>query len=405
MIKIFENINIKKESGMALLTVLIFVFLLVSFGVALLAMTNNDTKLSTLQRASSKAFYLAEAGVEQTLFNLNSPYKISGFDLYYRWTDDDPLKEETLDEGYKVTVEDIGVNDPTAIPPTNKWDRIKIVSTGFIEKEKYNSASRKIEVVAEIFFTTKTLYEYAVLGDNVILLQGGTGGYATIDGDIHSNDKIENPGSKFSEYYTGNATATGDENQVNSSNTNSDYKEIPTIDYEELYNRALADGQVLSSYSDNSYWGTEENPISGIYYIENDFVLGNGDEIYIKNGAIVVEGKVELKNGSKIIHERTEDYLDPTDRITALAMVAQGDIIHKAKDEHFTADGIIQSIMPNGQSVGSIVLHNKANINGSLIAREVNLKANSNITYDHDALSQFTTQGDGLYKKVSWEEI
>jgi hypothetical protein len=405
MKKFFENIYIKKESGMTLLTVLILVFLLTSFGVALLAMTNNDTKLSTLQRASSKAFYLAEAGVEQTLYNLNSPFEISGFDLYYRWTEDNPLKGGTSEEYYKVTVENIGVNDPSATPPTHTWDRIKIFSTGYIEKEKYNSASRTIEVIAEIFFTTKTLYEYAVLGDKVILLQGGEGSYATIDGDIHSNDKIENPGSKFGEYYTGNATVAGEVNQVNSSNTNSEYKEIPTVDYEELKKRAFDAGQVFSSYNDNNNWGTEQNPISGIYYIEGDFVLGNGDEVYIKNGTIVVEGKVELKNGSKIIHERTEDYLDPSDRITALAMVAQGDIIHKAKDEHFTADGIIQSILPNGQSVGSIILHNSATINGALIAREVEVKANANISYDHDALSQFTTQGDGLYKKVSWQEI
>ena len=45
------------QKGMALLTTLIFVFVLVSFSVALLAMTGNDSKLSTLHRESTRAFY------------------------------------------------------------------------------------------------------------------------------------------------------------------------------------------------------------------------------------------------------------------------------------------------------------------------------------------------------------
>ncbi|MFH1938170.1 MAG: pilus assembly PilX N-terminal domain-containing protein, partial [Patescibacteria group bacterium] len=49
---------LSNQKGMALLTTLIFVFVLVTFGVSLLIMTSNDTKLSTLQRDSTKAFYI-----------------------------------------------------------------------------------------------------------------------------------------------------------------------------------------------------------------------------------------------------------------------------------------------------------------------------------------------------------
>jgi len=62
---------ISNQKGMALLTTLIFVFILVTFAVALLTMTSNDTKLSTLQRDSTNAFYFAESGIEQALYNLN----------------------------------------------------------------------------------------------------------------------------------------------------------------------------------------------------------------------------------------------------------------------------------------------------------------------------------------------
>ncbi|MBU4509787.1 pilus assembly PilX N-terminal domain-containing protein, partial [bacterium] len=62
---IFSN-----QNGMALLMTLIFVFLLVAFAVALLTMTSNDTKLSALQRDSTKAFYIAEAGIQDAIGRL-----------------------------------------------------------------------------------------------------------------------------------------------------------------------------------------------------------------------------------------------------------------------------------------------------------------------------------------------
>jgi len=63
------------QKGMALLTTLIFVFVLVTLAVALLTMTSNDTKLSALQRDSTKAFYIAEAGIEKTLYILKKEYE------------------------------------------------------------------------------------------------------------------------------------------------------------------------------------------------------------------------------------------------------------------------------------------------------------------------------------------
>ncbi|GAH50057.1 unnamed protein product, partial [marine sediment metagenome] len=62
---------LSNQKGIALLTVLIFIFLMVTFVVALLAMTGNDIKISAIQRDSTKAFYQAESGIEQALYNLN----------------------------------------------------------------------------------------------------------------------------------------------------------------------------------------------------------------------------------------------------------------------------------------------------------------------------------------------
>ena len=61
------KINMVSQKGMALLATLIFVFILTTFGIALLTMTRNETKLSVLQEESTKAFYLADAGIEKAL--------------------------------------------------------------------------------------------------------------------------------------------------------------------------------------------------------------------------------------------------------------------------------------------------------------------------------------------------
>jgi hypothetical protein len=135
------------QKGMALLTTLIFVFVLVSLAVALLTMTSNDTKMSTLQRESNRAFYLAETGIEKTLYNLNmdDDYNM----LEWRPGDTDPIfSEGSIKEYFEVTITNTG--DTSATPPEEETDRIKIISTGFVNKGKFSSAQRKIEVIAEI---------------------------------------------------------------------------------------------------------------------------------------------------------------------------------------------------------------------------------------------------------------
>ncbi|PKP55757.1 hypothetical protein CVT91_14810 [Candidatus Atribacteria bacterium HGW-Atribacteria-1] len=118
-----KNYRIKylltNQKGMALLTTLIFVFVLVTLAVALLTMTNNDTKLSALQRDSTKAFYIAEAGIERTLYDLQEDYNTD-----QNWVGDSINSQPFVDgklydevdfgEGkYTVTLENIYSNSVT----------------------------------------------------------------------------------------------------------------------------------------------------------------------------------------------------------------------------------------------------------------------------------------------------
>ena len=396
------------QKGMALLTTLIFTFILVSLGAALLAMTNNDSKLSTLQRESNRAFYLAETGVEQTFYNLNVDvtYDI----LTWRPDSAGPYKVGNTEEYYEVTITNIG--DTGATPPEEETDKIKINSTGFVKKGKFSSGQRKIEVIAVIDFLLETTYKYAVLSEKVIILNGSPG--ADIEGDIHSNDDIEVQG-KFGDFYEGTATVGGDNNEVydedeliDGFNINGDIVSIPKINYdgtgegftyedsllaEAVTNGTVHEGNVDLTNSDVRYW-------TGVHYIKGDLTAKNSAGIMITNGVIVVEGDVDIRNSGIFEHTKDPDYESP---FSHLALVATGDILLHAKSS--VLNGVVQSIEKDGTSNGTIDFRNGSTVVGAVIAKTVMMHNKTNIIYDEEGLSEITSQGDGFYKKISWQEV
>lgn len=59
--------NYVSQKGLALMATLIFVLVLTTFGIVILTMTRSDIKLASLQEESTKAFFLADAGIERAL--------------------------------------------------------------------------------------------------------------------------------------------------------------------------------------------------------------------------------------------------------------------------------------------------------------------------------------------------
>ena len=404
-IEIKKNINIfSNQKGMALLTTLIFVFVLVTLAVALLTMTNNDTKLSTLQRESNKAFYLADAGIEDTLWKLNTSTDDGGMGI--EWWKEEPTNYPdpgTATEYYQITIVDDGVDDDGDA-------KVKITSTGTVIGGKFSSGKRKIEVTAEIDYVTEAMYKYAILADKIILFQGTPG--PDIFGDVHSNDDILVSG-QFDEYYEGYATSSGENNDLDDTDDDSKTgvpgKTIPTVNYDtppgDLKTRALADdnpptdvhyhtSDVILGQGDVREW-------TGIHYIEGNLEAKNGSKINVTNGAIIATGDVDVKEGAIFGITNDESYLNPDDPITALALVAQGNIKIYAKSE--IGIGIVQSILPDGTSEGFIELKNGCIVTGSVIADTVYVRNKSMVDYD-ESLSQFTTTGDPFFKKTSWRE-
>ena len=406
---------LSNQKGIALLTVLIFIFLMVTFVVALLAMTGNDIKISAIQRDSTKAFYQAESGIEQALYNLNVDNIYNILDWRPGPTDQNPPEPYTKlpfnsSEYYEVTITNIG--DTGADPPELLTDKIRIISTGILTPVGVeHSRKRSIEVIAEIGWDTYVTYKYAVLSEEVIVINGSGPGMPIVEGDMHSNYNLEVNGH-FADGYDGTATASGGTNDLDETeehiHTGVDPEDIPPVDYNELKSRALAvdnpPTDIHYHTSDVILGNGEVRNWTGIHYIEGSLEAKNGSEIHVVDGAIIATGDVYVKEGAIFdINNDPINYLDPTDPITALALVAQGNIKIYAKSS--IAIGVVQSILPDGTTEGFIELKNGCTVTGSVIADTVFLHNGSTIIYDETNLQKYITQGDPFYKKISWREL
>ena len=405
---------LSNQKGIALLTVLIFTFLMVTFVVALLAMTGNDIKISAIQRDSTEAFYQAESGIEQTLYNLNV-----GVEDILHWrpgpvgqNPPEPYKKSPSNssEYYEVTITNIG--NTGADPPELPTDKIKIISTGILKPVGVeNSRKRSVEVIAEIGWNTDVTYKYALLSDRVVVVNGSGPNMPTVVGDIHSNYNIEINGH-FADGYDGTATASGETNELDETEEqiytgplNAPKEDIPPVDYDELKLRAKtaesATGVIHYHTSDVILGNGEVRSWTGIHYIEGNLEAKNGSEIHVEDGAIIATGDVDVKEGA--IFDINNDYLDPNDPITALALVAQGDIRIFAKST--IATGVVQSILPDGTCEGYIELKNGCTVTGSVIADTIFLHNGAVINYDETNLQKYVSTGDPFYKKISWREL
>lgn len=411
-IKVNKNNKIKNlfsnQEGMALLTTLIFIFILVSFGVALLSMTSNDIKLSALQRDSTKAFYIAEAGIEKVLWYLNTP--LDGGEGF-SWRPDQ--KKENYPVGstnyYQVTVED----------DTDSEDIIIITSRGVVFDGNKVYGNRKIEVKAikGILPFDDLFYNYAIATDTSMVLQGNI----AITGDIHSNGMIMVAGGAYT--LNGNSAAVVSNDAVGENGENPSgpeyYNELPQVNfnfYKNLSFDLIYDygGEFYDFQGATKYFDTDGEILEGIHFIDGDVVIKSNLTIF--GGAIFATGTITSTGNAVITHtQRPLNIINPDcDTIYSwdpdgpcydplhnnpLALVAKGDItlggtIH--------AEGIIQT---------EAKFTSKGNINvepGAIYANEGVFHGGGgtmNVVYD-ESLSGIHIPGTGLpyYMKISWQE-
>ena len=449
MINIFKPVKVNKndhilksQKGAALLTVIIFTVVLVSFVIAILKMAGNDTQLSAMQRDSTKAFYLAEAGIEETIWKLNTG-DISLDDL--NWGEELLLLHEgNPDEYYDVTIRAYPEDDPRRGAGDNPKDWIAIESQGVIasnrmdaDGERIAAGKRTVAVDAHFALTqhTTTIYDKAILTQHMITFQGNPGA-EIIGGDIHSNYGIDVKGP-FT--FDGIATTSGvpdgwPDTSYSSLNDldntpNGDFSgpenwqpmDIPAVPYDDLKAMAIANGTYFANGYDSKNYSRGEQTFTGIVYVEGDVIFRNGDSLIITDGALIVcknnpdnpndsSGTVEFKNGSNLTIQRSDPipegaYPGP------LGLAAMGNILLHASSS--AVNGVVQSggyydadgnLMPGGM----VDFRNNSRVVGAVVAEEVWMHNNTTIEYDGEYMENFqhvTTIGNEKFVKVSWREI
>lgn len=389
-IKINKTVNkLSNQKGMALLTTLIFVFILITFAVALLNMTSNDTKLSTLQRDSTEAFYLAEAGIEKALWYLNTSTDNGGNGLDWRTTDTSLYPygylEETYPDGstnyYQITI----VDDPDP----NK-DEIIITSKGVVSDDNKVYGSRKIEVKAKkgISPASNIAYNYAIASEGNLTFSGNV---QTFGGDIHANENlyISGEGTNIS-VFNGDVTVSGETNEYSPGNENTDVQIYPKIDFDYYKQLAIDNGSYYGS--ETSVVFTTYTELSGIHFVDGDIEIKA--DLDIIDGAIFATGEIRATGQQTINRTQSDEYDNP------LAIIAKGDIT-------LSGDLYVEGVI---QTEGTFTINGSITVyNGAVIADEGVLNGGAggiNITYDPDLLgANIPGTGVPVWVKTSWREV
>ena len=364
---------ISNQKGMALLTTLIFVFILVTFSVALLTMTGNDSKMSTLQRASTQAFYQAETGIEKAIWYLNSSEENS-LGLYF----EGDLQGGTLTEFYDVAIGPIDLGPP---------EIQTLVSTGkVVEGGEYNKGTRKIEVKLKkgIAPSGGLNYTHAVFTNDDMTINGNV----SVEGNIHSNANLAVNGTTF-ELTHGIATAVGTNDYGDGGQPEQDYPAIAWDYFQDLAERGIDGGY----YYDGDYtFEGADNILTGIHFIPGNVIIKN--DIFLINATIMATGTIDvLGSGDVTLGNEIIDH--------PLALVAKGGIEIRGSVH---GEGIIQT-EGNFRNLGNV------NIEEGAIYAELGVfngggGAALNVCYSTKLLG-LPVPGTGIpvWKKISWREV
>ncbi len=377
-----KNFFFNNQEGMALITTLIFIFVLVSFSIALLVMTGNDSKLSTLHRESTRAFYLAETGVDKALWYLNTPFAQNGKGINWRTDEDDPpgpliYPSSTAIEHYEVTVE-------TDDASPEDFEIITVHSTGkVLGGGEYDKGTRVVEVKLEegVSPSPGAVYNYALMTfdeDSDLEFNG----HVTIEGDVHSNGDITGNGFDPEADVDGDITYSGDDTDLAGA-VPVDPQTYPVIDWD--YYETNAD----TVYDTDTAYEIGNETLTGIHYFKGDVIIKND---LVINGTIVVEGSITVSGNPDLTLLHTEEM--------SLVMVASGDI---TLGGNVHAEGIIHT-------EGMITLNGNINVEeGAILAEDGVINgtgANTKIVYDVENQDQ-PVPGTGIpvWKIASWKEI
>ncbi len=324
-----------KEKGSALLVVIFTMSILLIIGLAILEMITNETLMASYLADQTKACYLAEAGIQETLAMLKQNPNYKNSSIWFDFLS----KSHTLGDGfYKISIEDLGKGC------------VKISSLANVRKAK-------AEIQAEVYASTVNPMFYNAISVNNEVCSNKIKVY----GDVYANGdvSIKSPAKVY-----GNLKATGKitgKSNV-SGKVEDDFVCIDFPDFEEEIYKKSAKRHYVGDYFDDQLFISDVMFVDGnvtVNSIEGDGALYATGNIYIKNGKITRGG-----SGYPLI-------------ISPKGIILK----NRGESEKLRVSGILFSksiSFPKGENIS---------LNGSAVAGGVNLNETIDISYDDAILN------------------
>jgi Tfp pilus assembly protein PilX len=282
-----KRILFKNQKGMSLLAVLVFVFVLVTIGISLLAMTSNDIKLSSLQEDSTKAFYIAEAGLAEAIEIVENNWSTNE-----EGTKGFPLENVEYGEGsYSVTAEVKNIEGEDGKSKTG----IVLTSEGVVTQNGKTRGKRKVQItVAQLGGDSWGIFDYALAGKYEIRLEDVT---TNITGNVYCDGIIENQGATLDGSASATGEYSGDTELVSGDIMEGDQVEViefPVM--QDLIDSYSESENNIVYKSGNKIEEKTVNLDGDIYYYEGDLTVA--ESTINGPGAIIAEGKIKFEDGS-----------------------------------------------------------------------------------------------------------
>lgn len=366
--KKMRRISSNSESGAILLIVIILMLAVTITGLAFLNAGVMENSLVRREIHKNQAFYLAEAGVEATIWQLNyGDSSLSG------WTQDaegnyhSPMENLEDPQGssvgdYKVTVQDKETNNPV------------IESTGYVPSiEAEGRVEKTVRVTLEK--THHPIFDYAVASGDEI--------------------KVEDPDTLI----TGDLYAAGDITIEDGATINGEIFEraddLSFPEFDSDYYLASPGLVVISEddLEDGEWRIKEDDYINGIWYVKGNVTISNST--LVGPGSIVAEGTILVEEGSQV----------GTSIDTAVSLISahygEEDPAIKIEGNETNSSevwGVLWA--PNGK-----IKIEWSTIHGSVVSGDNHkIETGSGVTYIYEEFSDGSLFLPSVYSVQRWEE-
>lgn len=281
----------KNRKGIVLIAVYIVIAILTILGAAFISRSISENRIAERERASTQAFYLAEAGVDLAIHELNYGNGIwSGWD-----TSGNPYTKtiSSSDVGGLSTGDiDVSITDPTSNTP-------RVDAIGYTPNK--TSFEGKRHVRAELEKQVSPAFDYCVITQKNLQLEDIETG---IIGNIHSNGNIVIEEVNVTGTGTAVGTITIDEGGFSEGyQEGADTIAIPLLDMD--YYQTSADYIHSGDWIVSDIFNISDYSANGIIYVDGNFkaekatIVGPG--IIVATNTITIEDEAIIGSADGIV--------------------------------------------------------------------------------------------------------